>query len=267
MSFQPVIPASGLVGWRFLQRTMETQTATFNQGVSIARDTDYFLEKIGQIDTAEQLVSDRRLLRVALGAYGLQDDIDNRFFIRKVLEDGTLDPEALSNKLADERYKNLSKGFGFGDFPVPNTKLSDFGPRIVAQYRQQAFEQAVGDQDNAMRLALNADRQLPQIVSETGSDTTKWFRVMGTGPLREVFEVALGLPKSFGQLDLDKQQEVFRDKARSQLDIESFADLGQPDVREALIQRYLLRAQVAEINAQGSGALALTLLQSMPRLF
>ncbi|MFD1510114.1 DUF1217 domain-containing protein [Lacimonas salitolerans] len=267
MSFQPVIPAGGLVGWRFLQRTMATQTETFNQGVQIARDTDYFLEKIGQIDSAEQLVSDRRLLRVALGAYGLQDDIDNRFFIRKVLEDGTLDPKALSNKLADDRYKRLSNGFGFGDFPVPNTKLSDFGAKIVAQYRQQAFELAVGDQDNAMRLALNADRQLPQIVSEQGSDATKWFRVMGTGPLREVFEVALGLPKSFGQLDLDRQREVFSDKARGQLGVESFADLARPETREALIQRYLLRAQVAETAVPSSGALALTLLQSMPRLF
>ena len=266
MSFQPVIPSGGLVGWRFLERTMPTQLATFSKGVQIVRDTDYFAANIGKIDTAEDLVSDRRLLRVALGAFGLQDDIDNRFFIRKVLEDGTLDPDALSNRLADDRYKSLSKAFGFGDFPVPNTKLSDFGARVVAQYRAQSFELAVGAQDNSMRLALNAQRQLPEIAGEQSSESTKWFRVMGTAPLREVFETALGLPKGFGQIDLDQQLAVFRDKARRQLGIESFADLADPAIREKLIQRFLLRAQVAESTALGSSTVALNLLQAIPPL-
>lgn len=265
MSFQPVLPAGGLAGWRFLQRTLESQTAAFDKGVQITRDTDYFLETIGQIETAEQLVADRRLLRVALGAYGLQDEIDNRYFIRKVLEEGTADPDALANRLADDRFKTFSRAFGFGDFPVPNTGLSDFAPRVVALYRRQQFELAVGEQNGAMRLALNAQRQLPDLTESSSSDTTKWLRVMGTAPLREVFEVALGLPKSFGRIDLDKQLEVFQDKARAQLGIEIFDDLAQPDIRDKLIQRYLLRHQVAEAAAPSAGAIALSLLQSMPR--
>ena len=83
------------------------------------RDTDYFAAKIGEIDSAEQLVSDRRLLSVALGAFGLHADIDNKYFIRKVLEDGVLKEDALANRLTDERYKSLTKAFGFGDFSVP----------------------------------------------------------------------------------------------------------------------------------------------------
>ncbi|MCM2561892.1 DUF1217 domain-containing protein [Lutimaribacter sp. EGI FJ00015] len=265
MSFQPVLPMAGLAGWRFLQRTMDTQTATFNSGAQITRDTDYFLEKIGKIDTAEQLVSDRRLLRVALGAHGLQSDIDNRFFIRKVLEDGTLKSDALSNRLADDRYKSFSKAFGFGDFPVPNTKLSDFGAKTVALYRKQQFEQAVGEQDNAMRLALNADRQLPEIAGGSSSENARWFRIMGTAPLREVFEVALGLPKSFGQIDIDQQLQVFQEKARGQLGLESVGDLARPEVREQLVQRYLLRTQVAEAVVTGPASVALSLLQNIPR--
>ncbi len=98
----------------------------------IQRDTDYFLENIGKIDTAEDLVNDRRLLSVALGAFGLDEDIDSKYFIRKVLEDGTLDPEALSNKLADKRYLDFSQAFGFGDYGIPpRTKVSDFATEIV----------------------------------------------------------------------------------------------------------------------------------------
>ena len=101
--FQPLVPTGGLAGWRFLQRTYDTQFEAFNQSVSLQRDTDYFRENIGQVTTAEALVSDRRLLSVALGAFGLQDDVDNRYFIRKVLEEGSVNEDALAVRFADRR--------------------------------------------------------------------------------------------------------------------------------------------------------------------
>ena len=77
MSFQPIIPMSGLGGWAFLNATRNSQTKAFEQSPAISRDTDYFEARIGDIDSAEALVSDRRLLRVALGAFGLQDQMQN----------------------------------------------------------------------------------------------------------------------------------------------------------------------------------------------
>ncbi|MEM9127018.1 MAG: flagellar protein, partial [Pseudomonadota bacterium] len=89
MTFQPVIPSGGVVGWRFLQRTYEAQIDSFSQSGVNQRETQYFLENISNVLTAEDLVSDRRLLQVALGAFGLEEDLDNRFFIQKILQDGT----------------------------------------------------------------------------------------------------------------------------------------------------------------------------------
>ncbi len=66
MSFQPVIPLPGLSGWRFLQRTMEAQSDVFDRRPDLSRDTAYFEANIGKINSAEDLVADRRLLRVAL---------------------------------------------------------------------------------------------------------------------------------------------------------------------------------------------------------
>ena len=123
MSFQPIIPLSGLAGWNFLNRTMDTQRTAFENSPTIKRDTDYFREKIGEISSAKDLVADRRLLGVALGAFGLEADIGNKYFVQKILEDGTLDPEALGNKLADKRYLAMAETFGFGDNAVPLAKL------------------------------------------------------------------------------------------------------------------------------------------------
>ncbi|MEZ5715404.1 MAG: DUF1217 domain-containing protein [Paracoccaceae bacterium] len=256
----------GLVGWAFLNRTLDRQSAAFEASSEVKRDTEYFAETIGEIDTAEQLVSDRRLLSVALGAFGLEDDIDNRFFVRKMLEEGTIAADSFANRMADDRYKAFSKAFGFGDFDTPRTKLSYFADEIIGQYQEHAFEVAVGDQDETLRLALNAQRELATMAEEAIADGTEddtmWFRVMGNKPLREVFEVALGLPSSFGQLDLDVQLETFRDKSARQLGHGEISQFADPEAIEKLVQRYLVRTQMEEVQTTSAGAVALTLLQS-----
>lgn len=262
MSFQPVLPYGGLVGWSFLKRTMESQTNSFNNVPGIQRDTQYFEQTIGKIDSAEALVADRRLLRVALGAFGLSEDIDNKYFIRKILEDGTLNDDALANRLSDTRYKDLSSAFGFGDFDTPSTKISTFGSEITDAYRARQFEVAVGDQDESLRLALNARRELAELGESTASENAKWFLVMGSPPLRKVFETALGLSSSFSQLDIDRQLELFKERSNSQFGAETVSQFTDPATRESLVERYLVMAQISLAPPSTSAQIALTLLQA-----
>lgn len=104
--------------------------------------------------TAEQLVNDKRLLRISLAAFGLEADVNSKAFIQKILEGGTLKEGSLANKLADKQYQKLSAAFGFGDFKVPRTAISTF-PTKLTQFRTRSFETAVGNQNNAL-LAMNA---------------------------------------------------------------------------------------------------------------
>jgi hypothetical protein len=260
--FQPIVPLSGYTGWRFLERTLEAQQETFNQGEQITRATDYFREEIGSISTAKELVDDRRLLEVALGAFGLDEDINNKYFIQKVLEDGTLDDDALANRLADSRYQAFSEAFGFGNFDVPRTALSDFPDEIITGYETGQFEVAVGDLDTDLRLALSLEGSLADINSGTSSDTTRWYTMMGNAPLREVFETALNLPSTFSQIDLDKQLEIFKERADSQFGSDQMADFADPERQEDLIRLFLIRSEAANLQGTSSGSIALTLLQS-----
>ena len=66
MSFQPVLPLTGYAGWSFLKRTMARQQVAQQASPMQKQDEAYFREKIGKVKTAEQLVNDRRLLRVSL---------------------------------------------------------------------------------------------------------------------------------------------------------------------------------------------------------
>lgn len=265
MSFQPILPLSGYVGWRFLQRTLETQQQTFNNSAPVKRVTDHFREKIGSIRTAEDLVADRQLLEVALGAFGLEDDIDNRFFIKKVLSDGTTSTDALSSKLADKRYAAISKEFGFGENDLPRTGLSFFADKITALYEKHQFERAVGDQDNDLRSALNITTGLDSIVSNSKSNDARWFSIMGNPPIRAVLQTALGLPSSIAQLDIDLQLETFKSRAEATFGSSEVSDLAAPEQQEKLIRLFLIRSQSNAFAASNSSSIALTLLQSIPR--
>jgi len=262
--FQPVVPFGGFAGWSFLTRTMDNQKEAYAKSPEVAREVEYFKENISKVQTAEDLVADRTLLKVALEAFGLGDDIDNKFFIRKVLEDGTLTDDALANKLSDKRYLKMSQAFGFGDFSVPSTALSDFGTKITSAFKERDFEAAVGDQNEDFRLAMGIERELSDIAGKDLSEDTLWFTVMGNPPLRKVFETAFNLPTSFGALDLDKQLETFKDKSRSAFGESGIKQFAAAEKQEDLTRLFLLRRDVQALNVDTGGAqIALTLLQNI----
>jgi len=262
MSFTPVIPLGGYSGWQFLNRTIEAQSDTMASAPALARDMAYFRENIGKVDSAEALVKDYRLLRVSLTAFGLQDDLPNKAFVQRILEDGTSDDNALSNRLADKRYRTFSQAFGFGTELPPLSRSPGFADKILDKFQDLSFEQAVGEVNGDMRLALNAARELPEIAADAGSESTMWFRVMGNTPLRSVMETAFGLPSSVGALNLDRQLEIFQDRADSVLGSDTISQFSDPEKVDDLIRIYLARSQVAQFGfATSSASIALTLLR------
>ena len=392
--FAPSVPFGGLAGFAFLQRTAERQQEALAQSPSVSRLTERFAERIGEVKTAEELVSDRQLREVALGAFGLSDDVDNVFYIRTILEQGTGEG-SLASRLTDKRYAKMAEAFGFDrtgqteldtilvfepprtpeeialehdgrkdlrlgavlerglteiaelegtrtvdtgevdaegkaitttepreltederwervlldpalrrsfeaaldlpegfkDLPLgeraqtlraaaeatfgfdtvgefaesdaakaltsrvlsaigPPTGAEGFAERIVSLYEERAFEAAVGEQDPSLRLALNLERDLTELAGRDVSERTKWFTIMGTPPLREVFETAFGLPQSFGTLDVERQLTVFQDKAEALFGSSDPSQFADPEARETLTRRFLALSQIE----QGLGA-------------
>ncbi|WP_424974826.1 DUF1217 domain-containing protein [Dinoroseobacter sp. S124A] len=262
MPFQPVVPTGGVVGWNFLNRTMEAQRAAFTQTESYQRDEDYFRANIGGIRSAEELVEDRRLLSFALDAFGLGDDIGNKYFIQKVLEDGTEDAAALSNRLSDKRYKEFSDAFGFGAGQFPRNQLSFFSDEIVAKNEDSLFEEAVGNVDGDLRIALNLRRELSEIATDDMSETAKFYTVLGNPPLRTAFETAFRLPSAFATLDIDKQVETLQDRVESSFGAATISQFSDDDLTERLVQQFLVQSDIQSFEATSSpAAIALALLQ------
>ncbi|EPX82613.1 DUF1217 domain-containing protein [Salipiger mucosus] len=398
MTFTPMIPGTGLIGWQVLQSTMDDQRRAFNSSAEIQRADDYFRENIGAVDTPEDLVNDRRLLSVALSAFGLGDKIDSKYLVQRILseevdaegalatslndgrftalanafdfektttfrtqEDGfadailasyeanvladleialnapeyagnpeaaemfrqqveaniemernyfeeniasvtspkdllddrelklvTLkafgledragsvsllgrvlaegagDTDALANVLGDEKLIALADAFSF-DKSVATSKLQDsgFSDKIAEEYRWKRFEDAVTDVDPAIGAALQFQRSIPELSASGVSEDTKWFNVLGSTTMRDVFETALNLPNGFAQIDIDKQLEMIKEKAQSRYGIKQFSDLENAGVLNRVIHGYLLQEQLSQTAGMRSQQVALTLMRSI----
>lgn len=262
MAFAPVVPFGGLMGFRFVERTFDAQFEAFGKSPDIQREIDYFLENAGEATTAEALVDDRRLLRVALGAFGLDDEVDKRAFIRKILEEGSLDPKSLANRLAEPAWAEFSRALGFGDLGgllVFETTRKD----LAEQFRLRQFERAIGDVDVDIRLALNFRREIREIALDPDVGISGWFRILGSQPLRGVIEGAFNLPSGFSQIDLDRQRDEIEARSDRIFGGKSPAVFASDENIDGLLRRFLVSAQLkGGISSSAPGATALTLLRA-----
>src|SRR5690606_31646250 len=118
---------------------------------------------------------------------------------------------------------------------------------IVAQYRARQFESAVGEVDNSMRLAMNFRREIGAVAA--GSEGAAWFTLLGSKPLREVVQTALGLPQEFARIDIDRQRDMIRDRMAAAFGDSSIAFFREPANVERVIERFLARAQITGMAA------------------
>ncbi|WP_416877208.1 DUF1217 domain-containing protein [Litorimonas sp.] len=242
MAFTPVIPNGGLAGWSFLQRTLDRQEDIFSKSPDIKRDIEYFKNNIQNVETLDDLMQDRKILKVALGAFGLGEEISKGAFVRKILDEGVTEQRSFARRLNNPDYIEMAKTFNFegGQLSLSETDIN----RIAAQYERQNFEIEVGNVDDSMRLALNFQREIQDLAGAGLSENAGWFRLLGSVPMRTVIEGAFNLPTEFAALDIDKQKEILSDKAQSKFGGKSIDVFTDPDVVDRVINDFLLRKQI-----------------------
>lgn len=257
------VPFGGIAGYALLQRRMDDNLALVARSPQVTRDLQYFRENISKADSPEALMGDFRLASVVLTAYGLGSEVGKKAFIERIMAYGTDNPDSLANRLRDPRFQALAKGVGFGNIGGSRMLFNAFRSEIEEGYLRQTLEEAVGASDNNLRLALNFERRIGSIANGGAVENAGWFRIMGELPLRRVVEGALGLPASFGLIDLDQQRQVLTKRSQALFGGSgSPAALAKPENTEKLIRQFLALSQAGGSTAVGgslpaSGALTL----------
>jgi hypothetical protein len=257
--FQPAIPLSGIGGWRFLQDTYSRQLDSFSDSPQVRNDRDYMLEKLSNRMTVDEFMSDRRLLRVTMTAFGLGGEEWKGGFIRKALEEvGDPDSTFLA-RLNNTKYTKFAEALA----PIDGNIIMSSGElaKIAVNFEAQSFQTAVGEVDDSMRLALNFQTEIAEMTGNDASDKTILYRILGDVPVRTVFETAFSLPQGISSLDLDRQADIFKEKITSVLGISDLSELAEPEVTEKLIHRFLAMETIENgSTSYSSASAALTLL-------
>lgn len=263
MTYSVRIGSGGYAGWKILERTMSRQRDVFLGNHVVQSYKDYFSKNISSAETAEQFVGDHKLLSLALRAFGLDSDIKNKFFMRKILESDPTDKSSLVNRLADKRYLRMNQALALHASPNSEKNGVDVN-RIVEKYEARSFERSVGENHPEIELALNARREILEISSSNVSENAKWYQILASKPLRQVFEGAYGLGSSFSALSIDRQLSELMSRTEKITGDSSVGQFSSSEVMEVIIRRFLLYSQTNTPPVNQKYVNALVLLGPIP---
>ncbi|OLP58193.1 flagellar biosynthesis protein FlgF [Xaviernesmea oryzae] len=189
----------------------------------VARETAYYMSKIGSVKTVDEFMADSRLYNYALKAHGLEDMSYAKAFIRKVLTEGNEKDDAFAKKLSDSRYSDLVNSLNFAKFGTAATAKDSAQTGVTAKFSRQTLEEEVGEDDSGVRLALYFERMAPSITSP--------FGLLADEALAQVTRTLLQVPDEFAAADIDAQADHIKEK----IDISSFKD---PKKLSKLMERF-----------------------------
>lgn len=243
MTFTPVTLGSGLSGYNYLARTRDVQQALFDQNPLTKREVERATEGLKNVQTSQELMDDRVLLTVALGAFGLDEDINNRAFIQRILDSDLEDDRSLANRLSDKRYLAFAESFNFNGAEGP--QLPDRRGRdelTLSMEGLKTSDDLLSDRSllraSLERFGLEDNLQntyfLKEVLDSDLSDPTSFANSFGDDRLVE-----------FAQAFDFQQKEIERDQSKSRVeeiskifstalpDIETTEDLlAQPELLE-----------------------------------
>jgi hypothetical protein len=243
------LPALGLFQ-RLSKGDSTKQTAQFAQSPAVKKEIDYFRQQAAKVTKPEDFFKDQRLMKFALSAYSLEAEQQYPARIQKIMMSDPTDKKALANRMADPRYSEINKDFGFGQTGIANLKLTSFIDKVVAKYTTNEYEKKLGEQNPALREAAYFKRKIGEVKDVYG--------ILGDKVLRAVVMDTLRIPPETANQSVEKQAELVKkgfkiDKIKDKAYVESF------------LKRFVVtrdqQAQQADMSAGfSSGNVALSLL-------
>lgn len=79
----------------------------------VKRDQAYYEQNIGKVKSVDDFMKNYRLYNYAMTASGLQDMMNSKAFMRKVLTSDLSDSQSFVNKLSDARFRTFAQNYAF----------------------------------------------------------------------------------------------------------------------------------------------------------
>lgn len=190
--------------YKSIASNIDRSIATVQSKPEMRREIEYYEQHIGGVKSVGDLIANGRLYAFVMKSFGLEDMAYAKAYIRKVLEGGVDDRNSLANRLADNRYRELTSTFNFARYGTATTSFERTQSGVVNRYLRQNLEESVGRDNEGARMALYFSRRAPTITSVYG--------ILADRAVLQVVLTRLQLPDTFSLMSLERQADVLSGK-------------------------------------------------------
>ncbi|MGB3407681.1 MAG: DUF1217 domain-containing protein [Jannaschia sp.] len=213
-----------------------------------------------RVATPQAFFRDIGLMLATFDLFNLPSRPDGVAFANRILTSDASSPTSLVNVFPDPRYRAFSDALGLQERPVERTYPDGFAEGIVQNFLDRQFEIRIGESNPTMRFTLALERDLNAVIAAGSSNNSRWFAVLASEPLREVFQTAFQLPAAFATLDIDKQLTEIKARSETFFGTNEVSAFAETERLAALRQQYLVRSETTTSTLPSYGSMILTLL-------
>jgi hypothetical protein len=124
-----------------LSRDMPKSLDRVANQAQVKKDAQYYADNINKVKDVDDFLGDYKLYSYAMKAYGLDDMIYAKAFMKKVLESDLTDANSFANKLSDTRYKEFASAFNF-HAPPKDIQTDTQEDDLIGLYKQSFADAA-----------------------------------------------------------------------------------------------------------------------------
>jgi hypothetical protein len=228
--------------------TGSNYAASIASEASVKQQTNYFLDNIGSVTSAQQLVNNSRLYNYVMNAFGLSGEINAKALIIKVLNGGTAS-NSFAASLNNPSYTALASAFNFQANGAATTSSETTQQTTVSNFYEQTLENNVGQQNQGAQMALYFKRMASQITSP--------YSILGDKTLLTVVETTFNLPKTLSLENIDTQAGEINQ-------VMNISELQNPTYLQKLIGRFTASYDAQNPTGGTSAPPTIALLVSQP---
>lgn len=118
-----------------LSRDMPKSLDRVANQAQVKKDAQYYADNINKVKDVDDFLGDYKIYSYAMKAYGLDDMIYAKAFMKKVLESDLTDSNSFANKLSDTRYREFASAFNF-NAPPKDIQTDSQEDDLIGLYKQ-----------------------------------------------------------------------------------------------------------------------------------
>ena len=239
-----ILVGSILAGIAALATMMAIYAALTVRDPMAKREIDAFRERIGGMESVEDLVNDYEVFSFVMKSFGMEKEIYAKAMMKEIFTADPDDDKSLINRMTDDKYTLANEELGFNADGTAGANFTDpdWVEEMVERYTEQRLIDTQSDVNESVGTALAFEQKV--------SGLTSWYKVLADTEMKEFIMTAFGMPESSANASVDSLKKMLEKR----MDIE---DLQDPEVQEKLIRQFSAFAAVTQSQTTENAAVTL----------